>query len=248
MEKVVGFFGGDHQTGTTMIAWSFAERLSETGRRVLLLFCSGSNDQSFIAGENGQSIDNLKAALRSGRVEREDLFQCLEKRKGLWILPGTKNSLAAGYFLENTLQILLEGVDDTFDIVVVDGGSDLRLGLTISALNVCCYRYFVVTQQAKCIHRYLQKREYLLGPFGLDGQVILNQYRKDPSLLLRKDVCRILGLEKVTVVPFVEGGWQAEMDQKNLRGTPRFAKAVDGLVTAFTGEEKKVRKWKKSLT
>lgn len=245
MEHVIGFFGGDHQTGTTMIAWSFAERLAGKGGRVLLILGSGKDDQSFVSAENGHCIDDLKAALRSGRVEKEDLFQCMEKRKELWILIGTKNSLSAEYFLENTFQILLEGIGDAFDTIVIDGGSDLRLGLTISALHVCSHRYFVVTQQPKCLHRYLENRNRFLQPLGLHGQMILNQYQKDPSLFLKKDICKMMDIEDVSVIPLVDGGWQVEMEKKNLLGFPRFVKAVDLLVRGFTKEEMKVKKWKK---
>lgn len=248
MEHIIGFFGGDSQTGTTMTAWSFAERLAMQGRKVLLVFGSGNDDQVFFLGKNGKSLDDLKAAIRSGQIEREDLLSCFEQRKSLWILPGTKNSLTAEYFLENTFKILLENIGSDFDEVIIDGGSNFRLGLTISALNVCTYRYFVLTQEAKCLHRYLQNKNRLLEPLGLDGTVILNQYRKDPALFLKKDVCRMLDAEGIAVVPFVEGGWQAEMEKKNLLQSPRYVKAIDDLVSGFVdfdSGEKKVKKWKK---
>lgn len=248
MERIIGFFGGDSQTGTTMLAWSFAERLSEKGRRVLLVFGSGKDDRFFFDEGTERSIDDLKAALRSGRVEREDVFACMEKRKAMWILPGTKNSLLAEYFLENTFQILLEEIEADFDEVVIDGGSDLRLGLTISALHACSHRCFVVTQQLKCLHRYVQNRGRLLNPLGLDGQIILNQYRKDPALFLKKDVCRMLGTEELVVIPFVEGGWQIEMERKNLLAIPKVAKGIDCLLEAFLGREKKVKRWKRHFT
>ena len=248
MERVIGFFGGDSQTGTTMLAWSFAERLSEKGRRVLLIFGSGKDDRFFFDGGTGTSIDDLKAALRSGKVERDDVFACMEKRKSMWILPGTKNSLSAEYFLENTFQILLEELEADFDEVVIDGGSDLRLGLTISALHICSHRCFVITQQLKCLHRYIQNRGHLLKPLGIDGQVVLNQYRKDPSLFLKKDVCRMLGTETLIVIPFVEGGWQTEMERKNLLTIPKIAKGIEHLLEEFLGGEKKVKRWKKLFT
>lgn len=251
MEHIIGFFGGDSQTGTTMMAWSFAERLADQGRKVLLVFGSGNDDQVFVLGKNGKSLDALKASIRSGQIEREDLFSCFEQRKQLWILPGTKNSLTAEYFLENTFQILLEKIEGDFEAVVIDGGSDFRLGLTISALNACTQRYFVLTQEAKCLHRYLQNKKRLLEPLGLEGMAVLNQYRKDPALFLKKDVCRMLGAEEMAIVPFVECGWQAEMEKKNLLQSPRYARAIDDLTSAFAAfddGEKKVQKWKKLFT
>ena len=83
-----------------------------------------------------------------------------------------------------------------------------------------------------------------MHPLGLHGQMILNQYQKDPSLFLKKDVRRMLGVEHISVIPYVDGGWQAEMEQKNLLRFPRFIKAVDMLVQNFTEGEVKVKKWK----
>ena len=245
MEDVIGFFGGDCQMGTTMIAWSFAERLSNHEKKVLLLLGSGNEDRLYDADENDHSIDNLKAMIRSGHVEKEDLFQHIERRKSLWILPGTKNSLSAEYFPGNTFQILLENVKEAFDFVVIDGGSNLRMGLTISALDVSDTRFFVVTQQAKTMHRYIRNQERLLQPLGMMGKVIINQYRKDPALFLKKDMCRRLGTDDTMVIPYVEEGWQMEMEQKNLLGNLHFCRAIDCLVNPFVGEEKKVFGWRR---
>lgn len=245
MEHVIGFFGGDSHTGTTIIAWSFAERLSAHGKRVLLIFGSGNDDRILLSGDNGQSIDNLKAMVRSGRVERDDVLASTIKRNRLVILPGIKNILGTDYFLENTFQMLLASLDGEFDAVVIDGGSDPRLGLTISALHASRDRYFVVTQEAKALHRYLQKQKQLLAPFGLEGRIIVNQYRRDPSLYLKKDISRMLGADVFTVVPYVEGGWQAEMEGKHLLHFAGFARSVEELVRTYTEDEKKVRKWKR---
>ena len=245
MKEIIGFFGGDHQTGTTMTAWSFAERLSEQGQKVLLILGSGSDDQALLPLDGGHSIDELKAGIRSGFVERDDLMQCLEKRKALWILPGIRNRLTAGQFMENTFEILLEDVQHDFDYIVIDGGSDVRLGLTVSALNVCTIRYFVVTQQPKVIHRYLQCRQQFLEPLGLEGRLILNLYRKDPAVFLKGDIAKLTGAEKVNIIPYVQEGWQVEMEQKNLLAFSRFCSSIDELATVFLPKEKKEGKWKK---
>lgn len=245
MQNVIGFFGGDSQVGTTMISWAFAERLAEKGKRVLLIFGSGSDDCCFLSADGGRSVDHLKAAIRSGKLEREDLLQNLEKQKQLWVLPGTKNSMTTGGFLENTFQIMLENVKGDFDYVVIDGGSDVRLGLTISALHVCHHRYFILTQQAKTLHRYIQCQRQLLTPLGFEHQIIINKYRKNPAFVLKKDVCKMTDIEAAIVIPYVEAGWHTELDGKNLLSFAGFCKAIDNLVLTFVPDLKKEGKWKK---
>lgn len=245
MKDIIGFFGGDTQVGTTMIAWAFAEQLSEKGLRVLLIFGSGSDDQSFVPTDRANSIDTLKASLRSGHIEREDLLQCLEKKKHLWILPGIHNSIAAGQFMEDTFEILLENFKEDFDYVVIDGGSDVRLGLTVSALDICNSRYFVVTQQSKSLHRYLQCRKLFLDPLGFSGNLILNKYKKDPALFLKSDVSKMTEAENLVVIPYMDEGWQAEMERRNLLFSSRFHRAIEELTATFVLDNKKEGRWKK---
>ena len=240
MKQIIGFFGGDSQTGTTMIAWSFAERLSEKGEKVLFIMGSGNDDHAILKYEGGHSMDELKPALRSGNVEKEDFLQCLEKKKQLWILPGVKNSLAAEQYLENTFDILLEHVQGEFDYVIIDGGSDVRQGLMISALHACTCRYFVVTQQAKGLYRFLRCRERLLMPLGLNGSLILNKYRKDPALFLKKDICKMTAQEEILTIPYVAEGWQVEMEKKNLLFSAAFSREIDRLTSCFVkGKERR---------
>ena len=115
MEKVIGFFGGDHQVGATMVAQSFAEVLQQRGKKVLYLMGSGKFGEEFLPLSGKHSIDDLKASVRSGRVTAEDFYQNLEQIRGLWVLPGVRNQLTAGYFTENTFEVLLSEVSEDFE-------------------------------------------------------------------------------------------------------------------------------------
>ena len=164
MEKVIGFFGGDHQVGATMVAQSFAEVLQQRGKKVLYLMGSGKFGEEFLPLSGKHSIDDLKASVRSGRVTAEDFYQNLEQIRGLWVLPGVRNQLTAGYFTENTFEVLLSEVSEDFDYVVIDGGSDANLGITISALNTADHRFFVTTQQSKSIRRMILLQKNIVQP------------------------------------------------------------------------------------
>ena len=196
MKNIIGFFGGDSQVGTTMIATSVAECLSQRNRRVLLVCGSGKFGDGFVHLSGKHSLDDLKAGIISGKVGEEDLMQTLEECRGLWILPPVRNPLAAKYFPENTHQILLAALDEKFDYVVIDGGDDANLGLTISALNLCHSRFFVVTQQNKGLQRYVQLQKNVLDAFkkGLDANDELAL--QDEEVLLEK--YKELGVEVMT--------------------------------------------------
>ena len=244
MKKVIVFFGGDSQVGTTMIAQSFAELLSQRGHRVLFILGSGKYGDSFIKMGLPHSIDDLKAGIRSGKIEKEELMQSLEMKKNLLILPGVRNPLMAKHFPENTYQILLESAKEEFDYIVIDGGSEFQLGITISALNYSDERFFLTTQQAKSLYRYALYRKQIFEPLNLKSRLIINKYLRDPALFLKSDILKFCGVSEAKVVPYIEYGWQAEMEGVSLMQHKGFYKAIEKLVEEYEPEIKKERRWK----
>ncbi|MCI5688856.1 cellulose synthase operon protein YhjQ/BcsQ [Anaerovoracaceae bacterium 42-11] len=245
MEKVIGFFGGDHQVGATMVAQSFAEVLQQRGKKVLYLMGSGKFGEEFLPLSGKHSIDDLKASVRSGRVTAEDFYQNLEQIRGLWVLPGVRNQLTAGYFTENTFEVLLSEVSEDFDYVVIDGGSDANLGITISALNTADHRFFVTTQQSKSIRRMILLQKNIVQPLERMGDLVINKYLKDPALLLKSDILSLCEIEEAFTVPYVEYGWQAEMENKSLLRYGRFAKGIEVLADVFAPGSQKEGRWKR---
>ena len=245
MEKVIGFFGGEHQVGATMVAQSFAEVLQQRGKKVLYLMGSGKFGEEFLPLSGKHSIDDLKASVRSGRVTAEDFYQNLEQIRGLWVLPGVRNQLTAGYFTENTFEVLLSEVSEDFDYVVIDGGSDANLGITISALNTADHRFFVTTQQSKSIRRMILLQKNIVQPLERMGDLVINKYLKDPALLLKSDILSLCEIEEAFTVPYVEYGWQAEMENKSLLRYGRFAKGIEVLADVFAPGSQKEGRWKR---
>ena len=247
MKNVIGFFGGDSQVGTTMIAQSFAELLADQGLKVLLVSASGKYGDTFIKMGATHSIDDLKASIRSGKVDREELLQSLEKKKNLWILPGVRNPLLAKYFPENTIQVLLDAVREDFEYMIVDGGSDYHLGMTISALNDSDMRFFITTQQAKSLYRHALYQKQIMKPLQLTGTLIVNKYIKDPALFLRTDILRFCEAKEAFFIPYMEYGWQAEMEGTTLMAYRSFYKAIERMVLTVEPKLKKERKWKRNF-
>ena len=246
MKKVVGFFGGDAQVGTSMIAQSFAEMLASRGKKVLLVLGSGKyGDTAFLTGSE-HSLDDVKAAIRSGNIEREELLQNLEKKKGVWVIPGVRNPFLTKYFPENSCQVLLEPVKDDFDYAVIDGGCDYHLGLVISALNVSDCRFYITTQQAKSIARFGFCQKQIFRPLNLPGHLVVNKYMKDPALFLKADVLKFCEAADGGVIPYIEYGWQAEMEGSTLLQYRPFYKAIEKLLHIVEPEGKKERKWKRN--
>ncbi len=247
MEKIIGFFGGDSQVGTTMIAQSVAELLKERGKKVLFILGSGKYGDEFVNIGIRHSLDDLKAGIRSGKVPAEDLLQTLEEVRGMWVLPSVRSPLTAKYFPENTYEILLASAGETFDYIVIDGGDNANLGLMISALNTADERFFITTQQAKAVRRFLLLQKNVLEPLKLKGKLVINKYVQDLSLLLRQDVLSLCERGEAFTIPYVEYGWQAEMEGRTLLHFGRFARAAGEIANLFVPAEKKGGIWKKNF-
>lgn len=243
MKDIIGFFGGDSQVGTTMAATAVAECLAGKNRRVLLVCASGKLGDGFLELSGKRSLDDLKAGIISGRVGKEDLQQTLEETRGLWVLPPVRNPLTAKYFPENTHQVLMAAMEEPFDYVIIDGGDDVNLGLTVSALNLCQKRFFVVTQQSKGLQRYVQLKKTVLEPLGLSGELIVNKYQRDPSLFRIPEILALCGHPSAFRIPYVEYGWQAEMEKRTLCRFHRFQKAAAQIAACFEPEEERRRPW-----
>lgn len=238
MKKTIGFFGGDSQVGTTMLAQSAAELLKAREQKVLLILGSGKYGEEFLNLGTRHSIDDLKAAVRSGKVSFEDLTQAMEETRGLWVLPAVRNPLNAKYFPENTYEVMLASIGEDFDYIVIDGGDNANLGLTISALNASDERFLIITQQSKSIQRFRILKKNILDPLNLSGRLVINKYLKDPALLMKKDILSLCQMEEALTIPYIEYGWQAEMEGRSLLHFPKFAKSAGKLADIFEPAEK----------
>lgn len=245
MKRIIGFFGGDAQVGTTMLSQSLAEVLQQRNQKVLYIMGSGKFGDEFFNLEGRHSIDDLKASVRSGKVSAEELFQNLEEVKGLWVLPAVRNPLTSKYFTENTYEVLLAEVMDEFDYTVIDSGCDVGLGLFISAVNTADARFFVTTQQSKSLRRLVLLMKNVMEPLEKQGSLIINKYMKDPALLLKGDVLTLSEMEDAFTVPYVEYGWQAEMESRSLLRYGKFSKGIAELADLFEAESQKEGLWKK---
>ena len=142
---------------------------------------------------------------------------------------------------------MLASVADEFDYIVIDAGNDANLGLMISALNVSDSRYFVTTQQSKAIHRLIQMKKNITQPLGLDGHLIINKYMKDPALFLKRDIESLCEIQNASMVPYLEYGWQMEMEGRTLMHFHKFAKSIEQIVADFEETPKKEKDMEKEF-
>lgn len=246
MSQTIVFFGGDSKTGTTMVSRSVAEYLGKNGEKVLYLQCGGKIEDAF-SGVHSKGIDDLKANILSGRLSRGDIMQVTENTKDFSVIRGVRNPYGSKYFPENTADLILSAVEGDYQYMVMDAGSDIDLGLAVSALNKANRRYYLVTQQRKVLERYLYLRKEILTPLKLTGSLIINKYIKEPSLYRKREIESLCKSGETFVVPWMEYGWQAEAEGKTLMNFPKFRKSIGHIAGDITGKKKGEALWKRNF-
>lgn len=231
--KVIGFFSGSGETGTTMTALSVAEELAEQGNKTIFIYGSGKKGNTFIKDKQLKGLDYIRADLVCGNITAGDIKQIMGKQGDLRILAGTESSYDANLFPLETFEVMLPALKN-FDFVVIDGGNHFESAMTISALNVSTDLFFIVTQQIKAIERFKDTQERVLKPLEKEISIIINRYKKEIALPSITEIERIVGREVSFVVSDIKSSWQYEVQGCTLRKQRKYRKEVrkiaDGIV------------------
>ncbi len=182
MTEKIAVFGADSQVGSTMTAVSMARLLTERGKQVLLVLCSGKYGDDFIQNKGAHSIDDVRASLANGHLDRCDLEQAMIHEKGLAVLPGVRDIHAAAYYPENALSTLAECAGD-YHFLIFDCGERVDLGLPFSGIRASDRKYLVMTQQEKSIRRGRYMMEHVYRPLGAEPKLIINKFIRTAARL-----------------------------------------------------------------
>lgn len=235
MAQIIGFFGGDSNVGTTMIAQSVAEILTRENMKTLFIMGSGKAGVEYMEIEGFRTFDCIRSNIISNSLAREDLRQVIFRHRNLYCMGSVDSSFNAFKFPLNTYDVLKVQLED-FDYIIIDGGCAYNLAMVISALNASDKIFLVLNQQSKTLERFKDSVSRVIGPLGVEYSVILNRYIKDISLLGKKEVEVVIGRDVDYVIPFSELGYQADIEKKSLCSHRKFEKGVMEIAEGITGD------------
>ena len=200
MAKVIAFFGGDSQTGTTSVAASVCEALSQKGFKVLFILasCEGADEQF------PSKQADLGTLLRISRVIREDIESCTVKGKSFDFIPGPSDLLKKQFFEPALISRIAALCGGSYDFIICDAGRDVTLPLPVSCLAAADRRFYVLTGNAKCVSRFSETLSVLRG-LRLDetrDMLILNKALAAPSLYTLGDLAKTFGMKGLSLVRF----------------------------------------------
>lgn len=247
MIQVVCFFGADTKVGTTMTCQAVAEELADSypARKILLLHLDGSPGTEYSNLRYSRCLDDIKAALSSDVLTLSELQEACGKGRNLFALEGTLSLTERKKYLEEHVRKLLDLARSGFDLVFVDAGSSINMGLSIGALMHSDYRLLVTTQQRGSLNRYQETNLQVLSKLDVCFQcMIVNKFVYSMKTFLpgERELREVYRIDQYYEVPQLEYGWQAEAEKTSLltykdRWYKRGVQSIAGHIGTLAGFE-----------
>lgn len=219
-DNVFVFFGADNKVGTTMVSQAVAERLSSLNDNLKILYTSfsGSTGVEYFSSAFPVGIDNIKVKLLNNLLNINEVYDaCINVKNNLYVLKGTELFAERRHYHVKHVENFLNLIKNEFDIIIIDAGSNIELGLTIGSLRATNNKFLVATQQAKATNHYLSMETQVLSKLQIkDFMLIVNQEIQNNILPSPFSIAEQFKMTLLTTVPYLEYGWQCEKDHHTL--------------------------------
>ena len=218
MEKLFSFHGIDHKVGVTMIAQSVAELIANERKdlKILLITLNGRKNAGYVK-ENIETIDNYRMQIDSKIIISKDFLGGTKRCENLHMLAGLIKESEERYYFPDSAAYLLEAVEDQFDIIIGDTGSEIDNGLAVGGLSISNDNYLILTQLESSLRRFEEQTDRFSKANIIFEKYILNKYdEKDPYTLQYIEKRLKIDKNLLMKVKNVDYGKQAEMEYRSL--------------------------------
>jgi hypothetical protein len=222
-KNIVAFLGADNNVGTTITAQSIAETLSgRSNSTVCLLFLNGQPGLDYYPADKGLiGLDNIKAKIQNKMLTKEELISVCVNNDKLYMLRGANSISELRYYYPGHIEFLISLASDTFDVVLIDAGCRLGMGISIGALNSTNNRYLITTQGLKVYNNFLRTRDQILSELDIDVSefyMIVNKYMSNASWGTPSQLAEMYKTTLVSILPDIprEYALLAERDRTTL--------------------------------
>ncbi len=216
LNNVYAFFGADAKVGVTMMTTCIAQSISDQGIDVLHMHLDGKLGNEYYDNSyeyDYKCMDDLKLKLKSGIITVDDIKGvCTHNEKHIHHMAGVLDILKKNDYTPHQMYKLLEYCNMIFDFVIVDCGSDIHLGMSISGLLSTENRFLIMTQQHMSIKRFYAMNQIFQNIDINFADIIINKYIPYEQLPYAEDISNIMGGCSVVCIPFLDYGWQCEQD------------------------------------
>jgi MinD-like ATPase involved in chromosome partitioning or flagellar assembly len=218
-KNIVTFFGADSKVGNTITTQAIAETLAEkTDAKIILLYLNGKPSIDYLnIKEYFQGLDTLKVKLLNKILSINELLDACIKKDNLYILPGANSIRDVRYYHPSNIENLIELASSHFDIVLIDAGSNIELGMTIASLNATKLKCLITTPQDSIRENFNRINEQILTKLNIsDFMLIVNKYVDSDDMYSPSQLAELYNTTLLGYLPLLNLGWQCERDRKTL--------------------------------
>jgi MinD-like ATPase involved in chromosome partitioning or flagellar assembly len=218
MDRMFAFHGVDSKVGTTMLAQSVAEMITDQRKelKVILLHLNGRSGTEYVT-QVGESIEGIKMYLDNKVLSTRELINSCRRTENFYLLGGVESIGQSRHYFPEAASYLLDSLNEEFDLIIVDTGNDLDNGLAIGALEQIQNRFCILTQQESIIRRYEKSKDFYAQLGFSFAHTVINKYsEQDPYQT--EYIARRLGLPLNEVLKVEATGYdrQAEMEYRTM--------------------------------
>jgi len=221
MGQVVVFHGIEHKAGCTMIAQSVAELIAKEKKELSVLFVAlnGRRSTEYMR-EKVVTVEDYKIELKCGIGIDKNTLSSNRKTDNLYVIGGIEKEEEVRYFLPSMATSLAESLEESFDLIVIDSGSEIDNGLAFGALKLESLRYLIIEQNESSIKRYEKMRE-IYGKLEIDfDKYIINKYFESDPFTQKYISSRLLiDSSLFLTVGYSDKGRISEMEYRTLLET-----------------------------
>lgn len=255
MNKLFVFHGVDHKVGTTMLAQSVAEYLSNEYQNLKVLFMTlNGRESAEYVRETPETIEAIKMHIDNKMLSSDDFEKACKKTESFYMLAGIRNELEGRFYYPETVKNLLHTVASEFHIIIIDSGNEIDHGLAIGSLSSTENRFLVISQQESVLRRW-ERLKSTYGKLGIQFMdYVLNKYHDQDPYGLDYISNRIeISKEQLMKVENASYARQAEMDYRTLleyrnekynQDIERIANKILAKVSLPINKKQRKSKWK----
>lgn len=239
INNVVVVYGLKGSSGVSMVGSSMVQQLLKSGEKdILYMTLDGTEGGEYFNVSNERCMDEIKNKLESKTIKTHEILDlCKKLRNRLYYLPGNKDYLERRQYDPGTMIDLIKTLSKQFDLIIIDGGNEVDLSMTVAAFMVAQHHYLVLTQQHQVLKRYKALQSYLDQMKG-QRSIIVNKYIDDPEILTKEQLASVYE-EIIVALPYLEvtKGIVAENPGKTLlRQDDEYDKGIQTITTALRKE------------
>lgn len=204
--RVITFFGTHSGAGVSTTVMNVARLLGQRVKeRVLVLSLNPWDPADYFQEYEGTYLNDIKVELKTKNLTEQKLQQYVYKNKYFYQLAGNRDIKLQRYYQTEEIAHLIEVAKNSFDVVLIDGGSHFDNACYAQSFISSDLKFLVTTQETKGYRNYYPLIYHqLLEPIKSNSNdfiLLLNRFTPNYSLINEKELQEDMEMSLLTSIP-----------------------------------------------